>query len=190
MEPATQLFYPLNIPKCRLFNTYYCPSDVLIEFKVKVFTLVFNLQLQSQTCEDVLVIQTWNISLLDEGWMTKTWHVLKLINSCPGKVHASFRLLRLSLRLKIHPGDFAVRIKIWMWLMLKECLKRNEKLKKNFSFEPNKDVTWTSLVNVEKTSWKDFTKTFILALHEKSFQCRRRWSHVFWMGLCSVGTNF
>uniref|UniRef100_A0A671TL31 non-specific serine/threonine protein kinase n=1 Tax=Sparus aurata TaxID=8175 RepID=A0A671TL31_SPAAU len=66
MEPATQ-------PKCHLFNTYYCPNDVLTGFKVKVFTLVFNLQLQSQTCEDVLVIQTWNISLLDEGEYIKNW---------------------------------------------------------------------------------------------------------------------
>lgn len=151
MEPATQ-------PKCRLFNTYYCPNDVLTGFKVKVFTLVFNLQLQSQTCEDVLVIQTWNISLLDEGWMTKTWNILKLINSCPGKVHASFRLLRLSLRLKIHPGDFAVRIKIWMWLMLKECLKRNKKKPKTLVSNPIRTSLglhlWTLKRLLRKTSQK------------------------------------
>lgn len=41
----------------------------------------------------VLVIRPWNISLLDEIWMTKTWSVTKLINSSPGKVpsHLDYR---------------------------------------------------------------------------------------------------
>lgn len=72
----------------------------------------------------VLVIQPWNMRLLDGGRMNKTWCEIEKINSSPGKVHASFRLLRF-------------RSSLWCWLH-----GANVGRHENFNFEPRHlDVT-------------------------------------------------
>lgn len=62
------------------------------------------------------IIQASSSPLMFHGWMTKTWYLIKLINSSAGNVRAS---CRMSLR----PG-------VWIfaaWVKLKQKQKKNKK---------------------------------------------------------------
>ena len=67
----------------------------------------------------VWFIHPRNISLPDEGWMTKTSFWIKLMNGSPGGAHDSCRLLRLRLGVRIHPVAFfawtSFDICSWSW---------------------------------------------------------------------------
>ena len=82
--------------------------------------------------------------LLDEGWITKIWYKMKLINSSPGNVFSS------GVKPVCHKKLFFLSHKKFfrnLWLSLKA----------NYivmTFELSKDVTWTSPVNDEKMSNK------------------------------------
>lgn len=91
------------------------------------------------TSKPTLEYQT--TQLLYEGWMTKTWYKVKLLNSSPGDVFSS------GVQSVHHKTLFLSHKKFFRHLWLR--LKTNYAV---ITFEPSNDVTWTSPVNAEKTS--------------------------------------
>lgn len=80
------------------FITFYSMQQTLregFEWQVSISDLIERCTSQTYT-DHIFVIQASVSRLIFQHWMTETGCVIKLINSSPGKVHASFRLLRLS----------------------------------------------------------------------------------------------